>query len=89
MNLWEKLKAGKKEEQEIHHEKENLLADIRKALTEWQIAQKRLDYIVEHDQVDYAIYALEAAEKRYEMLLRHAKKINLSATHHVGTMTEG
>ncbi|MNP61461.1 hypothetical protein D3C76_1566500 [compost metagenome] len=28
---------------------------------------------MEKDQIDYAIYALEAAEKRYVMLLRQAK----------------
>lgn len=38
----------------------------------------RLDYVADADQIDYAIYSLEAAEKRYEMLLRQAKHMRLS-----------
>ncbi|WP_181592830.1 DUF2508 family protein [Paenibacillus sp. YN15] len=47
--------------------------EIRKAHLEWTTAHQRLEWVVEKDQIDYAIYALEAAEKRYIMLLRQAK----------------
>ncbi|MDF2939166.1 MAG: hypothetical protein K0Q90_4539 [Paenibacillaceae bacterium] len=47
--------------------------EIRKAHLEWKTAHLRLEWMVEKDQIDYAIYALEAAEKRYVMLLRQAK----------------
>jgi hypothetical protein len=56
-----------------------LVEEVRNAHREWIIAQKRLDYAVEYDQIDYAIYALEAAEKRYEMLLKQAKKKQVRA----------
>ncbi|MDF2926038.1 MAG: hypothetical protein K0R57_4952 [Paenibacillaceae bacterium] len=49
--------------------------ELQKAHTEWQAAHQRLDWAMEKDQIDYAIYALEAAEKRYVMLLRQAKKL--------------
>jgi len=55
-----------------------LIREIEKARREWAIAQQKLDYVAEPDQIDYAIYCLEAAEKRYEMLLRQAKKAKLS-----------
>lgn len=55
-----------------------LIEELRKACEDWRIASKRIDYAVEHDQIDYAIYMLEAAEKRYDMLLRQAKKAKLN-----------
>lgn len=64
---------------EMDKQRRLLLQELEEAKTNWQIAMKKLDYAVEQDQIDYAIYALEAAEKRYEMLLRHAKKLNLTA----------
>jgi hypothetical protein len=57
-----------------------LLSEIKKAHMEWVVAQKRFDYVTEKDQIDYAIYAMEAAEKRYEMLLRQAKQLKLTAS---------
>jgi len=52
-----------------------LIAEIKRAHSEWQAANLKLDWVVEKDQIDYAIYSLEAAEKRYEMLLRQAKQL--------------
>jgi hypothetical protein len=55
-------------------EKRSLVDEIAKARTEWSAAQERLDWAIGKDHIDYSIYALEAAEKRYEMLLRIAKQ---------------
>lgn len=57
----------------LFKDKVGMHQEIRKAHTEWLTAHQRLEWVVEKDQIDYAIYALEAAEKRYEMLLRQAK----------------
>lgn len=57
-------------------EKLLLVAEIRQAHSDWVSAQMRLDWVVEKDQIDYAIFALETAEKRYEMLLRQAKQLS-------------
>lgn len=70
--------TNKKRKDEERNSKYELWQEIRKAQAEWQLAQDRLDYVVDHDQIDYAIYALEAAEKRYEMLLKAAKRAKLS-----------
>ncbi|CAM3408962.1 YaaL family protein [Marinicrinis lubricantis] len=59
-------------------EEELLLEEIQKAKLEWDVAYHRLDVVVGMEQVDYAIYALEAAEKRYEMLIRQAKQKQLT-----------
>ena len=56
-----------------------LLQDIQTAHREWVCAHHRLDQALGFDEVDYAIFALETAEKRYSMLLKQAKAMRLSA----------
>jgi len=55
-----------------------LVQEISRAHMEWEVAQKRFEYALDKDQVDYAIYALEAAEKRFEMLIKLAKESRIS-----------
>jgi len=54
-------------------ENETLIADIRRAEQEWKIAECRFQHALGDDHVDYAIYCLEAAEKKLGMLLKQAK----------------
>jgi hypothetical protein len=61
-------------------EKERMVQAIRKAHREWQDAKWQLDYVDHPDQIDCAIYHFEATQKRYEMLIRQAKTVNLRAT---------
>ncbi len=70
--VW-KGKVQKKMEEPRFLDMVGMHQEIRKAHLEWTTAQQRLEWVVEKDQIDYAIYALEAAEKRYVMLLRQAK----------------
>ncbi|MFH5186726.1 DUF2508 family protein [Paenibacillus sp. TAB 01] len=80
MKLWHKLKrSSKKRQQEMKNERLQLLQEIDKAHSEWVTAQHRLDYVLEKEQIDYAVYAMEAAEKRFEMLIKQAKQMELSA----------
>ncbi|ALS25644.1 YaaL family protein [Paenibacillus cisolokensis] len=58
-----------------------LLGEIEEAHRDWENANRHFEYAVGKDQIDYAIYAMEAAEKRYEMLLRQAKQF--AVTHPV------
>lgn len=55
-------------------DRRSLVEEIAKARIEWSQAQDRLDWAIGKDHIDYSIYALETAEKRYEMLLRLAKQ---------------
>jgi hypothetical protein len=55
-------------------DRRSLVQEIAIARIEWSAAQERLDWAIGKDHVDYSIFALEAAEKRYEMLLRLAKQ---------------
>lgn len=79
--LWRMFWRKRKMEDPLLKDKQELLVEIRVAQTEWQHALQRLDYASDQDQIDYAIFALEAAEKRYEMLLKCAKRMNVHALH--------
>lgn len=54
-----------------------LVRDIREAHRDWVNALRHFEHALGPDQIDYAIFAIEAAEKRYEMLLRQAKRLNV------------
>ncbi|MCZ8514604.1 DUF2508 family protein [Paenibacillus filicis] len=69
---------GKKPRADIRQDQVDLVREIQKAHMEWTIAQKRLDYVVEKEQIDYAVFAMEAAEKRFEMLIKQAKNAKIT-----------
>ena len=54
-----------------------LQADIDKALKEWDAANRMFNYAYSQEEVDYAIYSLIACEKKYSMLLKKAKQLNV------------
>ena len=61
---------------------EQLLDEITKAHTAWQVALEQFNHATEKDTVDDAIYLLIAAERRYEGLLRVAKRRGLGVDLH-------
>lgn len=73
MKFWNKLFSEKKLQVEKEQEEEQLLADLERAKEEWDAARIRLDQVTGKDEIDYAIYAHEAAQKRYELLLRYVR----------------
>ncbi|WP_241242850.1 DUF2508 family protein [Paenibacillus whitsoniae] len=68
----------KSQKQAAIRDKQLLIEEIHSAHLTWQSAQAHFEFAVEKDQIDYAIYALEAAEKRFEMLIKQAKKMGIS-----------
>jgi len=54
-----------------------LQEELRLSKRDWDNAIRHFDYALGKDQIDYAIFAIGAAEKRYEMLLRKAKAMNV------------
>jgi len=47
---------------------------VAKAHAEWQAAQAYFENVTDPDLVDHAIFAIEAAERKYMYLLRHAEE---------------
>jgi len=58
------------------HPVDDLEAVIEQARQEWVNARTFFDNVVDPDLVDYAIYSIEAAERKYMYLLRKARKQN-------------
>ncbi|SDS70643.1 Protein of unknown function [Paenibacillaceae bacterium GAS479] len=56
-----------------------LLAEIREAHRDWINAQYHFEQALGSDQIDYAVYAIEATQRRYEMLLRQAKRLGTAS----------
>lgn len=54
--------------------KQELYMEVIKALREWERASVAFQEAVGHDEVDVAIYTLEAAERRYQIQLKAAKQ---------------
>lgn len=69
-------------EPEVRLMADSLITEIRGAHRDWVNAQRHFEHALGKDQIDYAIFAIEAAEKRYEMLLRHAKSLKVAWSAH-------
>lgn len=65
------LKEKREEEMAVY-------MDVRAAQAEWERARRFFDEALGKEQIDYAIYMLEAAELKYQMQLRAAKRIGLN-----------
>jgi len=68
-----RLKTKREQASAQSVERQNLIADIRRAEQERKVAEWRFHHALGDDHVDYAIFSLEAAEKKLGMLLRQAK----------------
>ncbi|SFL92392.1 Protein of unknown function [Paenibacillus sp. 1_12] len=80
MRIWYRAtREQRRDMQLLNSEKIQLHQEIEKARMDWITAQHRLDIVIEPDQIDYAIYALEASQKRLDMLYKQAKRMKLSA----------
>ena len=55
-------------------EEDRIYADIQLAKQEWEWAMRQFEDARGKDEIDYAIYALEAAERKYQIHLRRAKQ---------------
>lgn len=59
----------------------SVFMDVRKSQMEWERAHMMFQEATGQDQIDYAIYMLEAAERKYQMNLKQAKQLNLNSVH--------
>lgn len=70
------LKKSTIDEQES---KESLVTLVNRARFEWEQTQALFEEVQDPDLVDHAIYAMEAAKKKYVYLLKLARKDNVCA----------
>ena len=76
---WWSDKYGKSRDAQRHMRDDNWEAflEVRKAQSEWERARLMFDEASGQDQIDYAIFILEAAERKYQIHLKHAKMLGL------------
>ncbi|KAA8787497.1 hypothetical protein ABIE27_006129 [Paenibacillus sp. 4624] len=78
MLIWRKkrsLEDGRKREL-AELEAELVYADVQKAKQEWERAMRQFEDALGEDEIDYAIYVLEAAERKYQIHLKRAKRLS-------------
>ena len=69
--------ADKPSRNTLTAEHEELFREIRQAHQHWLDAQNHLDWIDGcAEEIDYAIFAMAAAEKKYDVLLKRAKHLD-------------
>lgn len=80
MLMWQKVRRlgekGKRESRQLEEEQSQVYADVEKARQEWERAMKQFEYALGKDEIDYAIYVLEAAERKYQIHLKQAKRLS-------------
>lgn len=91
---WKQLRKQNQEEYITAEEQErlwNVYLDVRKSQLEWERAHLLFQEATGQDQIDYAIYILEAAERKYQMNLKQAKLLNLNGEqmHYIQAKREG
>ena len=80
MRLWHRLTREQRTDSDfLVSEKTQLMQEIKRAHMDWITAQQRLDFVLEKEQIDYAIFALEASQIRLDMLIKQAKGMKFSA----------
>ncbi len=62
----------------VMKEQEEMLTVINEAKKEWEDAKQFYNNVDDPDLIDYAIYAIQAAEKKYTYLYKKAKKKSIS-----------
>ncbi|MDQ0196425.1 hypothetical protein [Paenibacillus wynnii] len=77
---WWSYKRRSSREAQKHMSDDNWGAylEVRKAQGEWERARLMFDEASGEDQIDYAIFILEAAERKYQIHLKHAKLLGLN-----------
>lgn len=59
-------------------EAEQIYADVQLAKQEWERAMRQFEAAQGEDEIDYAIYVLEAAERKYQIHLKRAKRARMN-----------
>lgn len=81
---WNRFSKSNPEKMITAEEQEKMWSvymDVRKSQMEWERAHMLFQEAMGQDQIDYAIYMLEAAERKYQINLKQAKQLKLNSVH--------
>ncbi|WP_440115238.1 DUF2508 family protein [Paenibacillus sp. QZ-Y1] len=76
MFIWRNARSSAEKRNRLREEleEEEIYSDIQKAKSEWERAVRQFEEARGEDEIDYAIYVLEAAERKYQIHLKRAKR---------------
>lgn len=57
-------------------EANSFVDEVKRAYAEWQAAENYFDNVADPDLVDFAIYDMEAARKKYVYMLKKAREMH-------------
>jgi hypothetical protein len=77
--FWNKKQTNRNNQTANTAEGEELIEQIEKAKNEWIHTRLSFDWADHPEAIDYAVYSIEAAERRYMFLLNEAKKLGIVA----------
>ncbi|MCR8642555.1 DUF2508 family protein [Paenibacillus sp. N1-5-1-14] len=66
--------------EELEMDQDLLMLEFKKSREQLKQAHEYFNFALDHDQIDHAIFMLNAAEKRFDMLYKLAKKMQISIT---------
>ncbi|MNH97618.1 hypothetical protein D3C73_503230 [compost metagenome] len=78
MGWWSIRRQADGEQKRIEDDHWSVFLEVQQAHSEWERAYLMFDEAKGQDQIDYAIYILEAAERKYQIHLKHAKSLGLN-----------
>jgi hypothetical protein len=80
MLIWRNVgrSVEKRERMLKEMEEDQIYSDIQKAKAEWERAVRQFEEALGEDEIDYAIYVLEAAERKYQIHLKRAKRVGVT-----------
>lgn len=67
------------EEVEEENVMDDLVEELKKAKNEWIAAEKYFESVSDPDLVEYAIYNMEAAKRKYIYLLKKAREEGITS----------
>ncbi|USB33434.1 DUF2508 family protein [Paenibacillus sp. YPG26] len=74
LNRWtDKIKRQQELDRDFQR-KVRIYEEVSRAKAEWERAYMAFQQAVGDDEIDFAVYTLEAAERRYQIHLKEAKK---------------
>ncbi|WP_342416219.1 DUF2508 family protein [Paenibacillus sp. FSL R10-2782] len=82
--MWERVKQNFRRQEHGKSEAEyrqELFAQIRASHADWLRAHRLFHEATGEDEIDYAIFVLEAAERKYQIHLKCAKQQGLHRFH--------
>lgn len=87
INALESKFEHKEDTNDSSYDEKNLINDIKAAREEWLIALNYFEQVSDSELIDYSIYRIEAARRKYMYLLKQARQYGIEDNGYIDQMT--